>query len=88
MSQSQYQRLESNESDLRWSKIEQICEVLDVTTGQLLGFDEKYVIQNCTSSGFGHNFTINNLPDQLIAQYEAQIKLLKDEVAFLRGLVK
>ncbi|MCH8555837.1 MAG: helix-turn-helix domain-containing protein [Schleiferiaceae bacterium] len=34
LSQSQYQRLEANESDLRWSKILQICNILGVTCSQ------------------------------------------------------
>lgn len=29
----------------------------------------------------------NNLPEQLISQYQDQIQQLKEEVAFLRGLV-
>jgi hypothetical protein len=29
----------------------------------------------------------HNLPEQLIASYQEQIKQLKEEVAFLRGLV-
>lgn len=34
LSQSQYQRLEANASDLRWSKILQICNILGVTCSQ------------------------------------------------------
>ena len=87
LSQRQYQRVESGAQDIGITRLEEICKVLEVAPTEILGIDEKYVIENCTNSGFGHGFTINNLPEQLIAQYQGQIQQLKEEVAFLRGLV-
>jgi transcriptional regulator with XRE-family HTH domain len=87
LSQRQYQRMESGTQEMHLSRLEEICKVLEVAPAEILGIDEKYIIENCTNSGFGHGFTINNLPEQLLAQYQAQIKQLQEEVIFLRTLV-
>lgn len=88
ISQRQYQRIESGGQDLGLRRLEEICKVLEVKPSELLGMDEKYVIENCSNSGFGQGFTINNLPEQLLTQYQEQIKQLKEEVAFLRKLLE
>lgn len=86
MSQRQYHRLESGESDFSLKKLEIICRVLEVSLFQLLGFDAKYILQNSSNSGIGNTVTVHNtIPEQLINLYNERIKHLEEEVVFLRS---
>ena len=88
ISQRQYQRLETGAQELSLTKLEAICTALNTTVDNLLGFDEKYVIENCTNSGSGSGVTVyNNMPEKLIGQLQDQIEHLKEEVNFLRNLL-
>jgi transcriptional regulator with XRE-family HTH domain len=84
ISPRQYQRIESGQCDLSLRRLEEISQVLEVEPPELLGMDEKYVLENSRNSGFGQGFTHNPLTEQLLTQYQEQIKQLKEEVAFLR----
>lgn len=84
ISPRQYQRIESGQHDLSLQRLEEICQVLEVKPPELLGMDEKYVIDNGSNSGSGQSLTNNDRTEQLLTQYQEQIKQLKEEVAFLR----
>jgi transcriptional regulator with XRE-family HTH domain len=83
MSQRGYSKLERDEVKLDWERITQIAKVFEMEPMDLVSFDDNLIFNNCTQSGKA-NIINNNLPDKLIEQYEARIKALTDEVAFLR----
>jgi transcriptional regulator with XRE-family HTH domain len=84
LSPRQYQRIESGQHDLSLQRLEEICQVLEVKPPELLGMDGKYVINNGSSRGSGQGYPNNDRTEQLLMQYQEQIKQLKEEVAFLR----
>ncbi len=86
MSNRQYQRIEAGDVDLTLTKIEHLSKLLGLTPVQLMGFDDKYVFENCTNTGIG-SVTFNHLPESIIAKHETQINLLREEIAFLRNLI-
>jgi transcriptional regulator with XRE-family HTH domain len=83
ISQRQYSRIEQNESDIQLSKLESIGEILDVTPQQLLGFDEKFIFQNCENA-FGNNQNYYAYSEKEQELYEKRIDHLEKEIEFLR----
>lgn len=86
ISTRQYQRMESGEIDLTLSKMEQIAKLLDLTPMQVMGFDDKYVFEQCANTGIG-TVTFNQLPKDVLALHDNQIKQLREEIGFLRDLI-
>ena len=87
ISQRQYSRIEKNETEVALSKLQTISEILEVTTQQLLGFDEKFIFQNCENACGTHQYNYA-FSEQERQQYEKQIAHLEGEILFLRQLVK
>ena len=87
ISQRNYSRIEQNEVELTFSKLERISKILEVTPQQILGFDEKIIFQNCTNA-FGFNENYYACSEQEKRQYQQQIEHLKGEVLFLRSQVE
>lgn len=83
ISQRQLSRIENNETDISISKLEAISTVLNVTITQLLGFDEKFIFQNCENA-FGNNQNYYAFSDKEREQYETRISHLEKEISFLR----
>lgn len=87
ISQRNYSRIEQNEVELNLTKLKKICEVLEVTPQQVLGFNEKIIFQNCTNA-FGFNENYYACSEQEKEQYKLQIEHLKGEIIFLRNQVE
>jgi len=85
ISQRQYCRYEAGDTPLIPERLSEICEVLDVKEQDLLNFDEKMLFSNCTGAigVYSHN-TYNATDGKVYEQYEARIKHLEEDVAFLR----
>ncbi|MCT4215266.1 helix-turn-helix transcriptional regulator [Elizabethkingia anophelis] len=83
LSQSQYSRLENNESPIDFEKIGKIAIILDVNPFDILEFSEQSFI-NCSQSG--NINTINNNEDFRSEResYLQQIKELKEDKEFLK----
>jgi|JI10StandDraft_1071094.scaffolds.fasta_scaffold342345_3 transcriptional regulator with XRE-family HTH domain len=85
ISQRQFSRLENNETDINLSKLQEISNLLEVTLTQLLGFDEKFIFQNCTNNGFGnHNQNQYGIAEKERELYEKRIEQLENELTFLK----
>lgn len=82
MSQRHYQRLETGEVDLSLSKVEHVSTILGLKPAQLLGFDDKYVFENCTNTGIG-SVTFQQIPESILSRHDAQIVQMNEEIAFL-----
>ncbi len=89
MSQAGYSKIENDESDVSFTKLTQISEILEVKLEDLISFDEKYVF-NIMNNQIGIKDL--NLPSGLSNQerrlFEDQIQQLKDEVTFLRSIIE
>lgn len=89
MSQAGYSKIESDESDISFTKLNLISEILEVKLEDLISFDEKYVF-NIMNNQIGIKDL--NLPSAISGQerklFEDQIQQLKDEVTFLRSIIE
>jgi len=61
-----------------------IGKVLDVTPQQLLGFDEKFIFQNCENAFGNINQTYYAYSEKEQELYEKRIIHLEGEIEFLR----
>ncbi|TAH20133.1 MAG: XRE family transcriptional regulator [Cytophagales bacterium] len=90
MSQTGYSNIERDETDVSLSRLQQIAKVLEIKLQDLLGFDEKMLfvgtMTNNNTNQAGVIFSSETFERER-KLYEEQIKQLKEEVAFLRGLV-
>lgn len=85
MSERQYSRLETGETEVKLSQLEAVSEVFGITVIDLLAFDERVFFNNCEQAhAFGNNNTYNASSLKERELYEARIKQLEDEVLFLR----
>lgn len=100
LSQAAYSKIEKGETKLTLERLTQIAEILDTTTQDLMGFDEKFkqeiheIKENENFTVVGHQI-IENLyqdnketTDKLILSLNDQINSLKDEILFLRDQLK
>ena len=89
ISQQSYSNIENGKIDVHFSKIEQIAEAFDMSVESLVGFDEKYILNNYGEvSGSSNTIGINHFPEKVIQLYEDKIKLLEDKVLLLEMLAK
>jgi len=86
ISQRQFSRIEKNDTDLSLSKLTKISELLEVTPTQIMGFDEKFIFQNCQApSAITTNQNYYAFSDKEREQYEKRILQLENELIFLRN---
>lgn len=62
MSQRNYARFENNDTDLKFSTLNSIAKILEVSPEQILGFDEQILFQNCQNAYGAFNQTNYNYP--------------------------
>ncbi len=87
ISQRAYSKLEREEIKLDWKRINEISQVLEIDPIDLVSFDDSLIFNNCTQSGKFKNF-YNNFPEEIKQLYETRIEELKNEITFLRNLLK
>ena len=86
MTQAGYSKIERDEVDVNYDKIEKISEILGITPSALISFDEKYVFHNYsqTTNSFGINTENNSSERQL---YQDKIRLLEDKIAYQQDII-
>ena len=86
MSQSNYSRIENNDLDVPFGKLQQIADVLEIGITDLIEFDAKYFFNNVHAQTINGN--INNAVNSNERKlYEEQITQLKEEVAYLKEII-
>jgi transcriptional regulator with XRE-family HTH domain len=86
MSQSGYSKIESNEVDVAFSKLEQISEVLGMKVEDVISFDEKHVFNNYgTAHDKSFSVFYQAISDKERELYEKTIALLEEKVKRLEG---
>lgn len=86
MSQTGYSKIERDEVELGFARLEQIAKILDLKVEDITSFDDKYIFNNY------HNQTINGFVTHGLAAherklYEDQIELLRDKVKYLEEII-
>lgn len=87
ISQQAFQKIESGSTRLDLDRANQIVQELDLQLDFLLSFSPANYWYNCSLSGNG-TFNSNKIPFELIESYDKQILSLKEEILFLRELLK
>lgn len=87
MSAKSYGKIESGETSLSIARLQQIAKVLEVDPLDVLSFDEKQMFHHCNQSVNGNSNVLHNDFTKERELYEREIAHLKEEIAFLRGLV-
>lgn len=78
-----YGNIESGETQLTFERFEKICGILEVDPMKALGFDEKFIFEQCHDlhyTGINHHYS-NPKEREL---YENRISHLEGEVNYLR----
>jgi len=86
MSQSNYSRIENNELDIPFGKLQQIADVLEIKLVDLIEFDAKYFFNNVHAQTINGNIN-HTIPSREQKLYEEQIELLKNEVSYLKEMI-
>ena len=86
MSQSSYSRLESNEVDIPFTKLQQIADILEIKINELIDFDAKYFLNSVNAQTINGDLNITSERERNL--YEQQIESLKKEVEYLKDLLK
>ena len=82
MTQAGYSKLERGETDIAYSKIEEVAKVLGVTTEELIAFDQQRFFNSQTNiKGNNNGIIINDMAKDVKKLYE-------DKIALLEKLVK
>lgn len=84
ISQSTYARIENNEGELQYSKLQKISEILDIRIEDLINFNDRFIFNNYTSNQANQGYIINQFSDNEKKLYEDKIKLLEEKIAYLQ----
>lgn len=90
ISQNAYSKIEREETDVPFSRLEQIAKILDVDILDVIGFDEKKLFfsisenKDNSSNGLIINTGLNE-KEKII--YDQMINQLKDEIKYLKKVL-
>lgn len=91
ISQSQYARIERDQAELNFSRLQQIAELLQIDPVQLILFDGNQYFNTVSHSQVqlvsGQYYDNRYLGDEERVLYEKHIAKLEEEVVYLRALV-
>ncbi len=85
ISQQSYSNLESEKTDIAFSKIEKIAEIFQMSVEDIVSFDEKVVFNNYASNQANQAYIINVISEKERELYEKTIKLLEDKIKYLEN---
>jgi len=93
MTQAGYSKIETGDTDVPFSRLENIAKILDVKVTDLINFDEKVLLNYGNVGTNEGNGTVNNYRDdemikKLEQQYEARITSLEKEIERLYKLLE
>ena len=90
ISQSAYSKIELGELEVTMSRLEKIAEIFKMKTEDVLSFNDKMIFNISNNLNGGNVFgEINyHLSENERKMYEDQIKILKNEIEFLRKILE
>ena len=80
-----YSKIESGETQLTITRLNEICAILQVDPMKVLGFDVN--INNNSSGTCNGEYHLNQILEKLIAQYEETIASLKEQIVMLKEML-
>ena len=90
ITQSAYSKIELGESEVTYGRLEKISSVLEMKPEDVIAFNESMVFNVMHNQNGGNIFRdINNKVSDTERQlYQDQIKLLKEEVTYLKKMLE
>ena len=88
MSVAGYSRIERDEVGININKLIKIASVLKVDITQILDFNDKQTFYNYGTTGDNSFSVHNHLSQQIFKKFEDEVTNLKEEIIFLRSLVR
>lgn len=89
MTQAGYSRIERNEIDIPFSRLEQISKVLNVSLVEIIGFDEKNIFNsNFTNTTNGFVIGKDEHIQEIKSIYDSRISDLQKEIDRLHNLLE
>ena len=84
-----YSKIETGETQLTISRLNEICTILEVDPIKVLGFDDKKVFNiNNNSTGICNGeYHLSQIPEKLLLQYEETIQALKEQITLLKAMI-
>ncbi len=91
VSQSAYSKIELGESEVTYSRLEKISEVLGMKPEEVIAFNDQMVF-NISNNPHGGN-VFSHIDQKGITEnerklYQDQIDLLKNEIAYLKSVIE
>lgn len=89
MTTSGYSKIERGEVNVTVEKLQQISSLLDMEINELLTFDDNMIFNNyghAEGQSFSNHIGIDI--QSIINNYESQLTFLRNEIEFLRGVIK
>jgi transcriptional regulator with XRE-family HTH domain len=87
LSQSAYSKIESGETDIPYSRLEEVAQVLGMRPEDVVAFNE-HMVFNVMHNQTGNGLVIQNqLAPGEKKLYEEQIELLKKEIEYLKSVL-
>jgi transcriptional regulator with XRE-family HTH domain len=83
MSVQGYGKLERDEADIPFSRLEQIAKAFHLKVEDVTSFDEKFVFNNYASNQANQGYIVNYVNEKERELYEKNIALLEDKVKWL-----
>ncbi len=90
ISQNAYSKIERGETDVPYSRLEQIANILDISIADIIGFDKKNLFLNISKNKDNSNNGIilqHTLKEGEKKLYEQIIIQLKEENAYLKKIL-
>jgi transcriptional regulator with XRE-family HTH domain len=84
MSANGYGKIERDETDISYSRMQQIADILEVSIPEIINFDDKLILGNKPS----HDASPRNIKDYERAFYEQEIYHLKQENNYLKEIIE
>jgi transcriptional regulator with XRE-family HTH domain len=88
ITQSAYSKIERDEVDITFSKLQKICEVLSVSLADIINLEAKNIIANNkfdNNSAVWNHITNYSIDAKLEDLYREHIELLKDKIKRLES---
>jgi transcriptional regulator with XRE-family HTH domain len=89
MSVAGYGKIEREDTDVPFSRLEQIAATLNMKTEELVGFDENTVFNFMNNqTGINNFYNKSSISEKERELYDKNIQLLEEKITWLESLVK
>ena len=86
ISQSNFSKMENGNSDIPFSKLEELANLLGLTVQDIIGFNEN-VVFNIKNNKRANGVVINQISNDQKKLYEEYIGTLKNDIIYLKSMI-